>query len=75
MRLKCQLKRLRRSDYGVTFTDEQWTRLQSAFPTGVCDWSEQGVGQWIHRLARPWLTFENGPGGRPLGSPPRSRSH
>lgn len=23
----------------------------------------------------PWLTFENGPGGRPLGPPPRSRSH
>ncbi|HKH29656.1 MAG TPA: DUF6351 family protein [Gaiellaceae bacterium] len=73
--LKCRLEPLRRSDYSVTFTDEQWARLESAFPTGVCDWSKQGVGQWIQRFAQPWLTFEDGPGGRPLGSPPRSRSH
>ncbi|HKG10104.1 MAG TPA: DUF6351 family protein [Gaiellaceae bacterium] len=73
--LKCRLEPLRRSDYSVTFTDAQWARLESAFPTGVCDWSKQGVGQWIQRFAQPWLTFEDGPGGRPLGSPPRSRSH
>jgi Tannase-like family of unknown function (DUF6351) len=70
--LKCDLKRLRRSDYDVTFTDEQWARLQSAFPTGVCDWRDQGVGQWLQRFAQPWLTFADGPVGRPLGSPPRS---
>jgi Tannase-like family of unknown function (DUF6351) len=70
--LKCDLKRLRRSDYTVTFTDEQWARLESAFPTGVCDWRHPGVGQWLQRFAQPWLTFEDGPGGRPLGSPPRS---
>jgi uncharacterized tannase-like protein DUF6351 len=73
--LKCDLKRLSRSDYDVTFTDEQWARLRSAFPTGVCDWRHRGVGQWLQRVARPWLTFEHGPGGIPLGSPPRSKGH
>jgi Tannase-like family of unknown function (DUF6351) len=71
--LKCQLKPQRRSDYGVTFTDEQWARLTSAFPSGVCDWRRPGVGQWLQRFAQPWLTFEDGPGGRPLGPPPRSK--
>jgi hypothetical protein len=73
--LKCDLRQLRRSDYDVTFTDEQWARLQSAFPTGVCDWRHRGVGQWLQRIARPWLTFEHGPGGIPLGSAPRSKGH
>ena len=30
--MKCQLKPLVREDYPVTFTDEQWKRLQQAFP-------------------------------------------
>ena len=40
--MKCQLKPLRRDDYPVTFTDDQWQRLQKAFPGGVCDYSEAG---------------------------------
>jgi hypothetical protein len=69
--LKCQHKPLNRVDYNVAFTDEQWARLQAAFPSGVCDYSKPGVEQ-----AKPkaWLTFEDGPGGRPLGKPPVSHS-
>jgi hypothetical protein len=67
---KCQLKPLRRTDYGtVQFTDAQWASLQQAFPTGVCDWSEPGVDQ---RGATPWLTYAGGPGGTALGAPPTS---
>jgi hypothetical protein len=68
--LKCQLKPLRRSDYAVTFTDDEWQRLQAAFPTGVCDYTRPGVAQ---RPSLPWLTYERAPGGDPLGPPPTSR--
>jgi hypothetical protein len=66
--LKCQLKPLSRTDYGVTFTDAQWARLQAVFPEGVCDFSKPGVGQ--QPPTAPWLTFMSGPGGIPLGPPP-----
>ena len=68
--LKCQLKPLRREDYNVSFSDALWTRLQSAFPTGVCDWNKPGVGQEQQPIS--WATFEHGPGGRPLGVAPAS---
>jgi hypothetical protein len=72
--LVCQLKPLRKSDYPVTFTDAQWTRLKKAFPTGVCDYSKRGVDQ---QGAIPWLTYQDASGhvvygGRPLGAPPAS---
>jgi hypothetical protein len=71
--LKCRLKPLDRNDYGgAVFTDAQWTRLEVTFPTGVCDWTRKGVGQFIQSFAHPWLTFEDGPGGRPLGRDPKS---
>ena len=68
--LKCQLKPLRREDYSASFSDSLWTRLQSAFPTGVCDWNKPGVGQEQQPIS--WATFEHGPGGRPLGNAPGS---
>ena len=68
--IKCQLKPLDRSDYEVEFSDALWSRLQQAFPTGVCDYSRPGVAQ---RPSKPWLTFAGGPGGRPLPKPPRSK--
>ncbi|WP_431923555.1 DUF6351 family protein [Nonomuraea jabiensis] len=77
--LKCHLKPLRRGDYdGVAFTGEQWARLRSAFPSGVCDYSRPGAGQTDPATGRlrppqPWLTFTTGPGGTPLGPPPSSR--
>jgi Tannase-like family of unknown function (DUF6351) len=70
--MKCQTKPLSRADYGViAFTDEQWARLQAAFPTGVCDYSRPGVSQRPPKAR--WLTFAGGPGGQPLGDPPGSQ--
>ena len=67
--LKCTLQPLDRSSYGVEFTDDQWASLEAAFPDGVCDWGVPGEGQ-VESI--PWLTFTDGPGGRPLGDPPVS---
>ena len=60
---KCQLKALARSDYVTTFSDAQWSRLQTAFPGGVCDWSKPDAAQ---TASVPWLGFAGGPGGQPL---------
>jgi len=78
--MKCRLKPLRRGEYPVTFTDQQWSRLQQAFPGGVCDYSKRGIG---YGRAIPWLTYQDGRGravygGRPLGPAPtfrRLRAH
>jgi hypothetical protein len=67
---KCKTKPLDRTDYRVTFSDAQWARLKSAFPTGVCDWNRNGVDQ---QPVVPWQTYKDGPGGKPLG--PRPQSH
>ena len=67
--LRCQPKPLSRVDYNVTFTDGQWARLQAVFPNGVCDWSQPPVGD---APSQQWITFADGPGGRPLGDAPRS---
>ena len=68
--MKCQTKPLHREDYGVAFTDDQWARLEKAFPTGVCDWTKPGVGQEEKQLT--WASFAAGPGGQPLGRAPSS---
>ena len=69
--LKCQLRPLDRAEYyGVEFSDAQWRRLAAAFPDGVCDYRKPGVGE---QPSIPWMTFADGPGGRPLGDPPRSQ--
>jgi hypothetical protein len=68
---KCQLKPMAftSSDYnGITFTEDQKTRLASVFPTGVCDWALPGVSQTFAEAT----TFAGGPGGMPLGLPPVS---
>jgi hypothetical protein len=72
---ECQLKPLTQSAYyPVTFTAEQWARLQSAFPTGVCDFSKPGVSQ---QNTVPWRTYQSDAaggaviyGGKPLGRAP-----
>ena len=70
---KCVLKPLRRLDYyPISFSDSQWARLQSAFPTGVCDWSRPGISQ---QGAIPWQTYQDSAGnvvygGRGLGPAP-----
>ncbi|HYI44947.1 MAG TPA: DUF6351 family protein [Actinomycetota bacterium] len=74
--LKCRLKPLIEDDYPVEFTDEQWDRLKTAFPSGVCNYGKSGVHQ---RGAIGWLTYQNKKGkvvygGRRLGPRPRSTS-
>jgi hypothetical protein len=68
--MKCRLKPLNRGEYNVGFTNAQWARLEAIFPTGVCDFSKPGVDQVA---PKPWQTFADGPGGRPLGDPPVSK--
>jgi uncharacterized tannase-like protein DUF6351 len=72
--MKCQLKPMRRDDYPVTFTDDQWRRLGQAFPGGVCDYAKPGISQ---HGAIPWLTYQSRHGrviygGKPMGRPPVS---
>lgn len=68
--MKCQLKPLAAADYKVSFSADQWARLQAVFPQGVCDHAKPGVGQVE---PAPWQTFMDGPGGRPLGAAPVSK--
>lgn len=43
--LKCQLKPVNPADYSVTIAGADLARLQTIFPSGVCDWSKPGVSQ------------------------------
>ncbi len=54
--IKCTLAPLERDAYEVTFTDDQWERLQAAFPGGVCDYSQPGVAQ--RAPIDTWLSFD-----------------
>ena len=65
--LKCALTPLRRQSL-PQLTDAQFTALQAAFATGVCDWKRPPVG---YRPSLPWLSFEK-TGGVPIGPAPRS---
>jgi hypothetical protein len=70
--IKCELQPLRRESYApIAFTDAQWAELQKAFPKGVCDYSKPGVDR---TPTVPWLSYRDGPGGKPLGDPPASKA-
>ncbi len=57
--LKCELKPIDPSDYGVSFGAEEMARLEAIFPDGVCDWSKPGVGQVPN--TRTWLSYGPSP--------------
>jgi hypothetical protein len=68
---KCQLKPLRRADYGkVAFTAEQWASLQRTFPSGVCDYSRPLVA---FAYSKPWLAYSGNGEAHALGPAPKSR--
>jgi hypothetical protein len=68
--MKCELRPLRRNNYRpIKFTDAQWAELEKLFPAGVCDYARPGVDR-VPTVE--WQTYEDGPGGQPLGPPPRS---
>jgi hypothetical protein len=67
--VKCRTQPLRRSML-PTLSDAEFASVRTALNGRTCDWSRRGVG---HRPSQPWLSFTDGPGGRPLGPPPVSR--
>jgi hypothetical protein len=68
--LKCRLKPLNPAEYAPAILSSiQFARLEAAFPGGVCDWSQAGVGQ--QPPISP-LDFATGPGGVPLPPEPVS---
>lgn len=53
--IKCALKPIDDADYAVNFSPAQRARLQAIFPSGVCDWTRQGVEQ--QGLKGTWLAY------------------
>ncbi len=53
--LKCQLKPINQSEYGVSLTGPQLARLQAIFPQGTCDNTKPGVEFEISR--KTWRTL------------------
>jgi hypothetical protein len=53
--IKCSLRAPDRDLDGAGMDDGQWERLVAAFPEGVCDWSQPGVGEVED--SRTWLSF------------------
>jgi hypothetical protein len=43
--VKCRLKQVNATDYGVAFTASELDELRSIFPGGVCDYSQPGLYQ------------------------------
>ena len=71
---KCRLRPLARSGYPLLLTSAQFAELQQVFPSGVCDFSQPGVGQ---QPTVPWQTYQDSTGqvvygGEPLGPAPVS---
>jgi hypothetical protein len=53
--IKCSLRELEHDLDGAGLDEGQWERLRAAFPDGVCDWSQPGVGEVDE--SRTWLSF------------------
>jgi hypothetical protein len=73
--LKCRLRALDRADYRSRLSDAQWERLKATFPTGVCDFSQTGVGE---QDTVPWQTYQDSKGrviygGRAMPASPKAR--
>src|SRR4051812_31174219 len=68
--IQCALSPINPEDYlPATLSDEQLATLRETFPHGVCDYTKRAVGQ---QHSVPWMSYEDGPGGKPLGSAPES---
>ena len=55
---RCHLKPIDPADYTAAFTPEEMARLQAIFPSGVCDYSQRGVG---YRRVVTWPSFGPSP--------------
>src|SRR4051794_20025132 len=68
--IQCALSPIDPEDYlPATLSDDQLATLRATFPNGVCDYTKPALGQQ-HSI--PWMTYEDGPGGRGLGPAPQS---
>ncbi|MEY2425567.1 MAG: hypothetical protein QOI61_1139 [Actinomycetota bacterium] len=68
--VQCALSPVDPEDYlPATLSDAQLDALRAIFPNGVCDYRKRAVGQ---QDSIPWMTYEDGPGGKPLGAAPQS---
>jgi hypothetical protein len=56
--LKCALRPINWSSYPVTFTAAEKAELESAFPTGVCDYNRPGPEE--QPPVGTWLNYSNG---------------
>ena len=69
--IKCELKPLRpRRLLRPRLPTRSSPSSQSAFPSGVCDYSKPGVDR-VPTV--PWLSYADGPGGKPLGAVPQAK--
>jgi hypothetical protein len=57
--VSCELKPIDLADYGISFTTEQYQQLLSAFPEGVCDWSQGDSSGSRHQGT--WKSFGPSP--------------
>jgi hypothetical protein len=55
--LSCRRKPVDPSDYEVTLSKAERTRLREVFPDGVCDWSKPGFGQ-VPTIGT-WIDYTN----------------
>lgn len=70
--VQCQLKPIDPADYAGAVpapTALDLMALEAVFPEGVCDYGVDGQNVVP---SVEWLSYENGPGGEPLGTPPAS---
>jgi hypothetical protein len=68
--IQCALSPIDPSRYSpAVLSDAQLDVLRATFPNGVCDYTKRAVGQ---QDSVPWMTYKDGPGGRPLGPEPSS---
>ena len=68
--VQCSLSPIDPEDYlPATLSDADLATLRETFPRGVCDYTKPAVGQ---QHSVPWMTYKDGPGGKPLGPAPES---
>jgi hypothetical protein len=68
--VQCALSPIDPEDYlPATLSEAHIATLTEIFPRGVCDYTKRGLGQQ-HSI--PWMTYADGPGGKPLGPAPTS---
>jgi len=56
---QCALKAPERSDYKISFTHDEWARLNRIFKEGVCDYNKPGVH--ADSKPTPWLSYGPAP--------------